>query len=384
VRVLHILPSLDERSGGPLRAVLDLSFFAQAYGLESEVVGIGEVDVQDNLLQSSLIHSCHGDWFRSYSYSPRLRTWLHKNVKRFDGVVLHGMWLYPNLAAAQECIRFGVPYACFPHGMLDPWAVGGQGWWKCIKKHVYWHLAEKMVFYNAEGALFATKREYALARNAFSFLCLSSILPVFGADRTVETVTMSPSDRVLKAAASRYVLFLGRIHPKKNLEFLFRSWAQAKVQAGWRLVIAGPGEDGYLAALNRMTKSLEIDDDVTFVDFVSGDDKKYLLKNAQWLILPSKQENFGIVVLEALQHGCPVAISDQVFLADELGNGVVTLKLRMDEWIQFFSGKMVDESYRRSRVERGRELLFCNYSFQFIAELWTIAFGALFCQRRAH
>jgi glycosyltransferase involved in cell wall biosynthesis len=139
-----------------------------------------------------------------------------------------------------------------------------------------------------------------------------------------------------------------------------------------------------LAALNRMTKYLEIDDDVTFVDFVSGDDKKYLLKNAQWLILPSKQENFGIVVLEALQHGCPVAISDQVFLADELGNGVVTLKLRMDEWIRFFSGKMVDESYRRSRVARGRELLFCNYSFQSIAELWTIAFEALFCQRRAY
>ena len=50
MRVLHILPSLDARSGGPLRAVLDLSFFGQAHGLESEVVGVGEVDVHDSFL----------------------------------------------------------------------------------------------------------------------------------------------------------------------------------------------------------------------------------------------------------------------------------------------------------------------------------------------
>jgi hypothetical protein len=76
VRVLHILPSLDQRSGGPLRAVLDLSFLGQSYGLESEVVGVGELNVQDNLLQESLIHSCGGEWPQSYSYSSRLRSWL--------------------------------------------------------------------------------------------------------------------------------------------------------------------------------------------------------------------------------------------------------------------------------------------------------------------
>jgi len=48
VRVLHIVPSLDQRSGGPLRAVLQIAFFAHFYGLDSEVVGVGDVDVPDN------------------------------------------------------------------------------------------------------------------------------------------------------------------------------------------------------------------------------------------------------------------------------------------------------------------------------------------------
>lgn len=383
MRVLHILPSLDQRSGGPLRSVLSLSFLGQSYGLESEVIGVGEFNVQDNPLQKSLIHSCGGGWPRSYSYSPRLRSWLERDVKRFEGVLIHGMWSYPSLAAAQECIRCGVPYACFAHGMLEPWAVSRQGWWKYLKKHVYWHLAEKKVFYNAEAALFATRRERDMAGLVFSIECLSAVLPPFGVDTTKEMLTNAPSDRILKATVDKYILFLGRIHPKKNLTFLFKAWAQAKVQEGWQLVVAGPSEHGYLAELKRLAKLLKIDKDVTFLEFVFGDDKKYLLQNAQWLVLPSKQENFGIVVLEALQCGCPVAISDQVFLADELQDCTVTLKLQMDDWIRFLGDKMGNEAYRFNCVKRGRELLFCDYNIEIVVKLWVSALTSLFRQRRA-
>ena len=383
MRVLHILPSLDQRSGGPLRAVLSLSFFGQAHGLTSEVVGVGEFSVSDNLLQASLIHSCSGQWPRSYSYCPRLRSWLGKNVKRFDGVVIHGMWSYPSLAAAQECIRCGVPYACFPHGMLEPWAVSGQGLWKSLKKHVYWHLVEKRIFYRAEAALFATKRECELASLVFPLECLSAVLPPFGVDIMEEMLTNSPSERILKATVNKYVLFLGRIHPKKNLSLLFKSWAQAKMQTGWQLVVAGPSEHAYLTELKRLAKFLKIDKDVTFLEFVFGDDKKYLLQNAQWLVLPSKQENFGIVVLEALHCGCPVAISDQVFLADELQDCIVTLKLRMADWVMFLGDKMGDEAYRCNCIKRGRELLFCDYNIETVAKLWVSALTSLFRQRSA-
>jgi len=382
VRVLHVLPSLDQRSGGPIRAVLDLSDVAQGHGFESEVVGVGDLNILDNPLQESLIHSCPSGWPTSYSYSSQLRSWLKKNVRRFDGIVLHGMWLYPNWVGAQECVRAGVPYVCVPHGMLEPWAVGGQGWWKYFKKHVYWHLTEKHLFDKAAGVFFATKREYELAKIVFPLLRPCVIIPPFGVDKTAEMVAESPSVGVSKVTTSRYVLFLGRIHPKKNLAFLFRAWAQANVKEGWRLIVAGSAEKGYLAELKRLAAFLKIDRHVTFLEFISGDDKTHLLRNAKWLLLPSKQESFGIVVLEALQNGCPVAISDQVFLADELKSSAAILKLQMDDWVRFFCGKMADEQYRLNCVERGRKVLFCNYNIQTIAELWATALTALFCQGR--
>lgn len=39
-------------------------------------------------------------------------------LPRFDGVVIHGMWMHAGLVAMQACMRSGVPYAYFPHGML--------------------------------------------------------------------------------------------------------------------------------------------------------------------------------------------------------------------------------------------------------------------------
>jgi glycosyltransferase involved in cell wall biosynthesis len=165
--------------------------------------------------------------------------------------------------------------------------------------------------------------------------------------------------------------------------FLLEAWAQAKIQEGWQLVVAGPSEHGYLAELERLAKFLKIDKDVTFLEFVFGDDKQYLLQNAQWLVLPSKQENFGIVVLEALQCGCPVAISDQVFLADELRGCTVTLKLQMADWIIFLCDKMGDQAYRCNCIKRGREVLCCNYNIKTVAKLWVSALTSLFRQRRA-
>ena len=91
MRVLHVLPSLHQNHGGPLRLVLDLSSAAVERGLESEVVGIGALDVTDNPLEPELIHSLEATGSnQAYSYSKQLTPWLAENLARFSGVVIHG------------------------------------------------------------------------------------------------------------------------------------------------------------------------------------------------------------------------------------------------------------------------------------------------------
>jgi hypothetical protein len=78
-----------------------------------------------------------------------------------------------------------------------------------------------------------------------------------------------------------------------------------------------------------------------------------------------------------------VAISDQVFLADELQDCIVTLKLRMADWVMFLGDKSGDEAYRCNYIKRGRELLFCDYNIQTVTKLWVSALTSLFRQRSA-
>ena len=118
MRVLHILPSLKQTYGGPTRAVLDLSARAAEFGLQGEILGFGELDIADNPLPRHLIHALPIKTPKQYCYSPALRPWLRENLGRFDGVVLHGMWMYPNWAEMcirdRSCSRFRAQPLCLP------------------------------------------------------------------------------------------------------------------------------------------------------------------------------------------------------------------------------------------------------------------------------
>src|SRR5882672_6121531 len=181
MRILHVLGSLQQSSGGPLRAVLDLSARSFEYNLHSEIVGVGPLNVSDNPFPTAFIHSLPSSPPRSYGYCGLLRPWLCERLRDFDGVVIHGMWQYPGWAAAQECLRAEKPYVCFPHGNLEPWSFFGQGWYKAAKKAVYWQWREAKIFQRASHIFFTSQREMDLAQKTFSLLPTQSLLVPNGA-----------------------------------------------------------------------------------------------------------------------------------------------------------------------------------------------------------
>jgi glycosyltransferase involved in cell wall biosynthesis len=106
------------------------------------------------------------------------------------------------------------------------------------------------------------------------------------------------------------VLYLGRIHPKKNIAPLVRAWGSiAPRHAAARLVLAGPDDHGHRAEIERLIATEGLGGSVTLAGRVGGDAKFELLARAHCLILPSQTENFGNVVPEALAHRVPVIAS---------------------------------------------------------------------------
>src|SRR5262249_18492865 len=105
---------------------------------------------------------------------------------------------------------------------------------------------------------------------------------------------------------ARTILSLSRIHPKKGLPLLLRAWAAlADRRPQWRLGIAGPDELSHLAELKALAHDLGAPR-VRFLEPLYGSEKQAALQNADVFVLPSHNENFGLVVAEALAAGTPV------------------------------------------------------------------------------
>jgi glycosyltransferase involved in cell wall biosynthesis len=107
--------------------------------------------------------------------------------------------------------------------------------------------------------------------------------------------------------AGRYVLFLGRLHPRKGVDILLEAWAAslAKTDSGMMLAIAGDG--GERDALANQAGRLRILPSVCFLGRVAGAQKTWLLQNARCGCMPSRDwEAFPLVVMEVFAAGKPM------------------------------------------------------------------------------
>ena len=77
---------------------------------------------------------------------------------------------------------------------------------------------------------------------------------------------------------SRFILFLGRLDPKKKLELLIRSFCQLPERKKYQLVIAGDGEANYAARLKELANNSPIPGHIKFVGWVKDDLKVLLLQ----------------------------------------------------------------------------------------------------------
>jgi glycosyltransferase involved in cell wall biosynthesis len=123
------------------------------------------------------------------------------------------------------------------------------------------------------------------------------------------------NDKCPECKNEKIVLFLSRLHPIKGVENLIEAWAEVqhdpgtaitKTRDNWILLIAGSGENKYVESLKKQVEKFGLAEKVRFFGLVLGEEKIKLMKSADIFVLPTKDENFGIVVAEALACAVPV------------------------------------------------------------------------------
>jgi glycosyltransferase involved in cell wall biosynthesis len=135
-------------------------------------------------------------------------------------------------------------------------------------------------------------------------------------------------------------------------------------------VVAGSGRASYEEKIKNEVKSNGLEDCVHFAGFVKGQMKQQLLRSAVCFVLPSYQENFGLSVAEAMAAGCPVIISDQVNIHEEVTAARAGLVVRCDagEIFGALNVLLSDEASRREMGLNGQKLARERYSWDRISE----------------
>ncbi len=314
MHILHIISTLDPAAGGPAEGVR-LLLSQTSDGCTGEVVTL---DAPDAECLRDLPFPAYGlGPIRSvYGYHRHLYPWLRTNRDRFDGFLLNGMWQYCGLATMLAAGKH-TSYMVFAHGMLDPY-FKRRFPMKHLKKLPYWYMVEFWVLRRAFRVLFTTATERELARQSFAFSSWKSEIVPYGVDLPEEapdTLQEAFYAALPQLRDKRFLLFLGRIDPKKGCDLLIEVFCRiAASDPGLHLLMAGPDRDSWATELQAVAAKAGCADRIHWPGILRGPQKWGAFFAAEAFILPSHQENFGIAVAEALACGKPVLLSDQVNL----------------------------------------------------------------------
>jgi glycosyltransferase involved in cell wall biosynthesis len=252
---------------------------------------------------------------RRIVYAPKLWRALKMEARNFDLVRVHGLYLYPQLAASSVARQADIPYLVTPHGALDPW-LRRRGWLRKGLTNVAW---QNNMLRRAAGLHATTVAEQNL---------LADVVPadipryVVGNGLDVSAFRDLPPRGELRKKLGLIgdvplVLFLGRISEKKGIDILIRAMSRMQLRKA-ALAVVGPDDEGLTPSLQALARQVGAGDRVFFVGPQFGPQRLAALADADVWALPSHAENFGNAVVEAMAAGVPTVVSTEVNLAPEI------------------------------------------------------------------
>ncbi len=362
MKLLHVIPSCDPRIGGPLEGVRQRGLHLQKLGHAVELVTLDAPDepfVKDFPLTVHAVGPARG----GYRYCAALVPWLRANARRYDAVVVNGLWQYHSFGAWRALKSLRVPYVVFTHGMLDPWFKQEYPR-KHLKKWFYWPWSDYRVLRDAKAVLFTSEEEKLQARKSFWLYRARERVVAYGT-KAPPPDTPALREQFLSAhpqlRGRRHLLFLSRIHEKKGCDLLVRAFAHAAARdPELDLVVAGPDQTGWVSRLTELARELGVAERITWPGMLQGDLKWGAFYSAEAFVLPSHQENFGIAVAEALGCGRPVLISDKVNIWREVeeGNAGLVATDTLEGTIQLLSRWSALETVERRAMGAAARALF--------------------------
>ena len=329
MKILHYLDNFDFNRGGVVQYVFQVTGALAANGVDVTLVVGRDKDLPKEWLSNDTPNLPR---VHVLSSTPGIQSWLSNSqlgeiwevAKSHDIVHLHGVWTLGNARLGYRLSKQNIPYIVSVHGMLDDWSLTQNAFQKSMINRLI-----KRTFLSQAAMVHCTAEfeMQQIERNFNGFKNMTCVVPFVipsdsaSIDKEMVYQAFPEIDKDKKK-----LLFLSRLHKKKGPEYLLDAAAELKRKGLIvQVLMTGPGEENYINALKRQADELGVAEQVLWLGMVRDPLKTALYLESDIFVLPSHQENFGIVLVEAMFAGLPIITTcgTDIYLELERGGAVI-------------------------------------------------------------
>jgi glycosyltransferase involved in cell wall biosynthesis len=315
-------------------------------------------------------------------YSSDLSNKLKETVKDFDIVHVSAIWQFIQVNVYKACKRNNIPYIVTPNGSfrIYPWKQN------VLKKRLFWYLFGKQTVKNANAIHFTTEAE---REDSFLTVPFLRQIPNFIVPNGIQIhrdISKRDIRKELGISNEKFlVLYLGRIHRIKGIEFLFKALEKLK-DSDICFLIVGPEEDKeYIIDLKKLSESLNINKKIIWHDGVSREEVWNYYDCVDLYVLLSYSENFALTVAEAMSCGLPVLISNNVGIQKEVqeDNAGFVVNQNVDEIAVVLKKCTESRDLLKQLSQNARKSVENRYDINKVADLMVKAYEDILTGRRS-
>lgn len=316
LRILHIVASYKPAYvyGGPIYSVSALCEGLahanhQVDVFTTDAAGESELDIELNSVHH--VDGVNVIYFhritRDHSqFTPSLVMHLIRRWQEYDVIHIHSWWNLVSVLAALVCRMKGAPVVISPRGTMGDYAFTRS---KSSIKGVFHSYIGKAILKPFTFHVTSEKEKSEVQQRVSP----ERIVKIPNILSFPDLLSEVKRESIGSAPGRIKLVYIGRIHHKKNLELLFEIMSDERTPE-CTLDVIGEGEADYIRFLKE--RSADLTQRVRWLGGVYGDQKFELIKGADALVLLSHSENFANVVVEALSQGVPVIVSPQVGMSE--------------------------------------------------------------------
>lgn len=352
--ILHYIPTIDRNSGG-------LGSYIQLISKElGKLVNLHIITHESENpldIENVTIHFINGKLTHLLKTKQQFTNLLQKISPNL--VHVNCCW-YPQCALVQLWAqKLGYKVLLMPHGMLEPWILKKNRW---LKKEPALILYQKRAIKEADILLATAETE----KQNLLHLGWNNKIYVIPNGIITDGIECKKSWKQTK-----YIFFLALLRPNKGAHLLIEAVAKLKASLkGWKIVIAGKDNEHYASFLKKLIIQYQLEDMISLPGALYGEDKWNMYRKADFFVLPTLNENFGIVIAEALLCGTPVITCKGAPWNGLIDNHCGWWVDRTVEDITDALNKAIrlQENEIREMGMRGREFVINNYASNLVAK----------------